>query len=176
MADPIRAIQDKRRTIQAFIDKQKQVLENADSLLVAYDRQLEGLEGEKEATEAMAKLQAHMPSVGDFGEQKATVSKNRIAGKPKTELIEELILEHGKPLHLTDVLAIGIDRGLQFNGKRPKQIQLRSTLANCKRIYNVGGNKWWVIGVALPTTPQNNGHIESMPLANQITPQLEGRL
>ena len=164
MADPIRAIQDKRRTIQEFIDKHKQLLENAEALLVAYDQQLEGLEGEKEATDAMAKIQAHMPSVGDFGEQKTTVAKNRITGKPKTELIEELILEQGRPLHLTDILAIGTDRGLQLNGKRAKQIQLRSTLANCKRLYNIGGNKWWVSGVELPPVLQNNGHIENMPL------------
>ena len=164
MADPIRAIQDKRRTIQEFIDKHKQLLENAEALLVAYDQQLEGLEGEKEATDAMAKIQAHMPSLGDFGEQKTTVAKNRTTGKPKTELIEELLLEHGKPMHLTDILAIGTERGLQLNGRRQKQIQLRSTLSNCKRLYNTGGNKWWVTGVELPPVLQNNGHIENMPL------------
>ena len=162
MADPIRAIQDKRHTIQEFIDKHKQLLENAEALLVACDRQLEGLEGEKEATDAMVKIQARMPSLGDFGEQKTTVAKNRITGKPKTELIEELILEQGKPMHLTDILAIGTERGLQLNGKRPKQIQLRSTLSNCKRLYNIGGNKWWVTGVTLPSTSSNNGHVEIM--------------
>ena len=162
MADPIRDIQDKIRTTQGFIDQQKQLLENAESLLVAYHRQLEGLEGEKEATMAMVQIQAHMPSGWIFGEEKPTVSKNRITGKPNTELIEELILAHGKPLHLTDILAIGIENGLRLNGKRPGQIQLRGTLSNCKRLYNTGGNKWWVVGVALPSPPQNNGHIESM--------------
>ena len=164
MADPIRDIQDRIRTTQEFIDKQKQILEHAESLLVAYHQQLEGSEGEKEAKKAMAQIQAHMPSVGDFGEQKTTVRKNRIAGKPRTELIEELILAQGKPLHLTDILAIGTDLGLQLNGKRPKHIQLRSTLSNCKRLYNIGGNKWWVIGVELPSILQNNGHFENMPL------------
>ena len=111
---------------------------------------------------AMAGIQAHMPSGLFFGEWKTPVSKKRIMGKPKTELIEELILEQGKPMHLTDILAIGTERGLQLNGKRPKQIQLRSTLSNCKRLYNIGGNKWWVTGVALPSTSSNNGHVEIM--------------
>ena len=164
MANLIRDIQDKIRTAQGFIDKQKQLLENAESLLVAYNRQLEGLEGEKEATKAMAQIQAHMPSGWIFGEQKPIVSKNRPTGKPNTELIEELILAHGKPLHLTDLLVIGIEHGLQLNGQRPPQIQLRSTLSNCKRLYNIGGNKWWVTGAALPSMLQNNGHIENMPM------------
>ena len=164
MADPIRAIQDKRRTTQEFIDKYKQLVEGAESLLIAYDRQLEGLEGEKEATEAMAQIQAHMPSDWIFGGRKTTVSKNRITGKPKTELIEELILEHGKPMHLTDILAVGTERGLQLDGKRQKRVQLRGTLANCKRLYNTGGNKWWVVGVELPPILRNNGHFENMPL------------
>ncbi len=160
MADPIRDIQDKIHTTQEFIDKHKQLLENAESLLAAYNLQLEGLEGEREATKAMTQIQIHMPIVQSFGEQKTTVSKRRIIGKPKTDLIEDLILEHGKPMHMTDILAVGIERGLQFNGKRPKQIQLRSTLSNCKRLYNIGGNKWWVTGIALPPTLQNNGHAE----------------
>ena len=162
MADPIRDIQDKIRTTQEFIDKHKQLIDNAESLLMAYHQQLEGLEGEKEATKAMAGIQAHMPSGLFFGEWKTPVSKKRIMGKPKTELIEELILEQGKPMHLTDILAIGTERGLQLNGKRPKQIQLRSTLSNCKRLYNIGGNKWWVTGVALPSTRSDNGHVEIM--------------
>ena len=164
MVEPIRDIQGKIRTTQEFIDKHKQLLENAESLLVAYNRQLEGLEGEKEATKAMAQIQAHMPSGGLFGEQKPTVSKNRTTGKPNTELIEELILEHGRPLHMTDILALGAERGLQLNGRRPKQIQLRGTLANCKRLYNIGGNKWWVTGVDLPHALQNNGHIENISM------------
>ena len=162
MADPIRDIKDKICTTQEFIDKHKQLLDEAESLLVAYHQQLEGLEREKEATKAMAGIQAQMPSVLLFGERKTPVSKKRITGKPKTELIEELILEQGKPMHLTDILAIGTERGLQLNGKRAKQIQLRSTLSNCKRLYNIGGNKWWVTGVALPSILPNNGHIEGM--------------
>ena len=164
MADPIRDIHDKIRATQEFIDKQKQMLENTESLLVAYSRQLEGLEGEKEAAKAITQIQAHMPSDWIWGGQKTTVSKNRINGKPNTELIEELILENGKPMHLTDILATGVERGLQLNGHRPKLIQLRGTLSNCKRLYNVGGNKWWVIGVPLPSMPQSNGHIETMSL------------
>ena len=74
MADQIRDIRDKIRTTQEYIAKQKQLIENAECLVAAYQLQLEGLEGANEATKAIQQICANMPSDLIWG-QEATVSK-----------------------------------------------------------------------------------------------------
>ena len=77
-------------------------------------------------------------------------------GKPNTQLFEEILLEHGKPMHMSSLLDAALARGLQFRGEREPTVQMRNALFGCKRIYNIGGNTWWVIDQPEPEKQLSN--------------------
>jgi len=95
-----------------------------------------------------------------------TVTVPQPRRKTNVQVFEELLLEHGQPMHATDIAIQAETRGVVFQGSKPREIQARNALANSKRFVNQGGNMWWVANVALlmPDSPQQqsnyhpNGH------------------
>ena len=65
-------------------------------------------------------------------------------------LYQEIVEEYGRPVHASDILACALERGLRQGGSRSPMAQLKSSLESCKRVYNVGWNRWWVVGRELP--------------------------
>ena len=129
------------------------LMDAADQLVKALKEQKQGLESENQA---LAILGLPMPSVQALtvnGQSTKKTRRKRNYGKPNTQLYEEVILEHGKPMHMSSILEEAIKRGLKLNGKRSPVVQMRTALANCKRLYNVGGNTWWIIDKPLPEEP-----------------------
>ncbi len=79
-----------------------------------------------------------------------TNSKKKPTGKPNTLIYEEIVREHGRPMHITELLSEALLRGTTFNGKAPAKRQLWGALNSCARFYNTGGNRWWIDGLPNP--------------------------
>ena len=136
-----------------------QRLEAAEQLLQALRDQKRAAENERKA---LAILEQPMPAAAVVAVPRRPSSfggRGHNYGKPNTQLFEEILLEHGRPMHISSLLDAALARGLRFKGKRAPIVQMRSALTTCKRIYNVGGNTWWVIGQPEPEKPPvTNGY------------------
>ena len=73
----------------------------------------------------------------------------RKRGKPDVQIIEEILLEHG-PLHVSDIVRLGRDRGIPFIGKRTPEKVARGKLNASQRFELIGNNVW-----GLPHQVQN---------------------
>lgn len=112
-----------------------------------------------------------LPYPGDTGQDRAGTVDVRRKRKTNAQMYEEVLLEHGKPMHLVDLLDKALARGLQQQGTGTPEDQLRNALNSArKRFYNVGNNVWWVVGRPepedLPTAsggePSPNGQGDSL--------------
>ena len=75
--------------------------------------------------------------------------------KPNAQLYEDIIREHGRPMHMRELLNAALDRGMKRkNGAALDAKSLQSALSSCKRIANLGGNRWWLAGVPDPDETQ----------------------
>ena len=122
----------------------------ADQLLKALNEQKQGLESERQALAILSQPMPSGPTLTATGQSTPKTRGKRNYGKPNTQLYEEVILEHGKPMHMSSILEEAIKRGLKLKGKRTTVVQMRSALSNCQRLYNIGSNIWWVIDKPLP--------------------------
>ena len=78
--------------------------------------------------------------------------------KPNAQMYEEIMLEHGKPIHLIDLLDKALARGLQQQGTGAPENQLRNSLnSSKKRFCNLGNNMWWLADRPLPQDPPDEG-------------------
>lgn len=70
-----------------------------------------------------------------------------VAGKPDTQIMEEILREYG-PLHVADVVRIGQERGIAFNGNGKKKITVlaRDKMVGSKRFRLLGNNVWGLPG------------------------------
>ena len=142
----------------------------ADQLLQALKEQKQGLENERQALTVLGRTIPTMPQLMTNGESSGTQQQVKAYGKPNTQLYEEIILDHGRPMHMSDILEEALNRGLVLRGKRPPIVQMRGALAHCKRLCNVGGNTWWVTDRPVPEEhPTTNGHdrhisVSTLPL------------
>ena len=148
-----------------------QRLEASAQLLQALRDQKLAAENEKKA---LAILEQPMPAASAVAVPRISLpfgGHGHNYGKPNTQLFEEILLEHGRPMHISSLLDAALARGLRFKGKRAPIVQMRSALTTCKRIYNVGGNTWWVIDQPMPEKPPViNGHGRSIgtPSASSV--------
>lgn len=62
-------------------------------------------------------------------------------GKPATAIIEDILLEYG-PLHISDIIAIGRDRGVSFIGKSSPHRMARNKLDASQRFVLLDTNVW----------------------------------
>lgn len=150
MVTPINELGKRIQEAKDLANEYLQRLDAIRDLLNALEDQKRGLENEKEALSKLGEAVLGLPSFGVPGKSGTAAKRKRNYGKPNTQLYEEIILEHGKPMHMSGILEEALKRGLKFKGKRRPVIQMRTALANCKRLYNVGGNIWWVIDKPLP--------------------------
>ena len=76
----------------------------------------------------------------------------------KVDIYTAILKSHGKPMHVSEILAAAHNRGAVLEGTNPARVQLRNALVSSKnRFYNVGDNTWWLVGEPLPEdSPQ--GH------------------
>ena len=151
-----------------------QRLEAAEQLLQALQDQRGAAESERKARAILGQptpLVSAVSAIGVPGIAFASGEQRARYGKPNTQLFEEVLLEHGKPMHMSSLLDAALARGLQFRGKRAPIVQMRTALSNCKRIYNIGGNTWWIIDQPVPEKlPATNGHGRSIgvPSASSV--------
>ena len=132
----------------------------------ALQEQKRGIDNERKALDILNQPMPPTPFVEAVVHSTKRRNRKPNYGKTNTQLFEEIITEHGRPMHMSSILDVALVRGLKFKGKRPPVTQMRSALSSCKRLYNVGGNYWWVIDHPLPENASTrNGHGENMPLA-----------
>ena len=62
-------------------------------------------------------------------------------GKPDTEVLEEILAEYG-PLHISDIITIGRERGVSFIGKTPPKQAARNKLNTSQRFVLIRSNVW----------------------------------
>lgn len=62
-------------------------------------------------------------------------------GKPATAIIEDILLEYG-PMHISDIIAIGRERGVSFLGKSSPQRMARNKLDASQRFVLLDTNVW----------------------------------
>ena len=80
-------------------------------------------------------------------------------GKTNNQIYEEIILAHGKPMHVTDILDAARVAGVRQKGSAPLLKRLRNVLNGAKtRFYNVGNNHWWVVGRPLSEEEPPSSH------------------
>ena len=138
-------------------------MDAVDQLLKALQEQKQGLESERQALAILGLPMPSVPALAVNGQSTSKTRRKRSYGKPNAQLYEDVIREHGKPMHMSDVLEEALKRGLKFKGKRTLVVQMRGALANCQRLYNVGSNTWWIIDKPLPEElPVKNGDDKSV--------------
>ena len=158
MGNHIRDIDKEIANAEKIKNLYAQRLEAAEQLLQALQDQRGAAEKEREARTILDQPLplASVKTIGVPLRASGTGEQRRNNGKPNTQLFEEVLLEHGNPMHMSSLLDTALARGLQFRGKREPIIQMRNALFNCKRIYNIGGNTWWIIDQPLPEKQLNN--------------------
>ena len=80
--------------------------------------------------------------------------------KPNVQIYEEVIEDHGRPMHLVNIVDAAQNRGLRLRGTQDAPTQVRNALAGSKRFVNTGANVWWIEGRPLPPKydAAMNGH------------------
>ena len=85
-------------------------------------------------------------------------------GKTNNSIYQEIILSHGKPMHVTDILDAASTAGVRQKGTAPPIKRLRNVLNGAKkRFYNVGNNHWWVVGKPLPEKEPPSSYSDQQP-------------
>jgi len=84
--------------------------------------------------------------------------------KPDTQVIEELLKKSG-PLHVSDIVAYGGQRGVSFEGTKPPNQMASDKLHSSKRFVLLGNNVW-----ALPGQRQSD-QVRPEPKGPPVTRQ-----
>ena len=169
MGNHIRDLDKDIQDAEELKAKYARLIDAVDQLLKALQEQKQGLESERQALAILGLPMPSVPALAVNGQSTSKTRRKRNYGKPNSQLYEDIIREHGKPMHMSDILEEALKRGLKLKGKRTPVVQMRSALANCQRLYNVGSNTWWVIDKPLPEElPVKNGDNKSvdMPTAH----------
>lgn len=138
-----REVRDERRMISERRQQLEGVLEllaELDSSLQDQDKALEKFESVQTRLRESDAAQALMRLLTETGTDQESVLETN--GKPNVQVYEEIILEHGKPIHAADIVKEAVKRGVVFKGQTPKATQVRNSLVGSKRFDNRGGNMW----------------------------------
>ena len=130
-------------------------LEDTKRRATMYAALAEVLAEQLQAQQRMEKL------LGTYPEFNAELSLTDIAGTTqsasspkrtlKVDIYTAILKSHGKPMHVSEILAAAQNRGVVLKGTNPARVQLRNALFSSKnRFYNVGDNTWWLVGEPLP--------------------------
>ena len=82
------------------------------------------------------------------------------------EAVRSVLLEHGKPTRLSDLLAGVIERGIEVGGKDPAST-LSARLSNSKEFKSRRGVGWWFTDKPLPRVGAENDEAEGAPGRDQ---------
>ena len=124
------------------------------SLVSAFDEKVTSLEnivnGLAGNSAADADIEKELKKVVKTTTKPQKLRKGRVQ-KPNSQLYEDIIREHGRPMHMRELLNAAIDRGVKRkSGAALDEKSLQSALSSCKRLVNLGGNRWWLAGVPAP--------------------------
>ena len=137
------------------IEQLEKAIEEAESLAEQHRTWGDILKKQLEVAKEKVAWQARYPR-STLGQESATEVKatrpRRRSGnqKPRNQLIEEIILEHGRPMHVSDIVERLQALGVTFGGTTPPKTQVTSSVSKSKRFVNTGGNKFLVDSMPLP--------------------------
>ena len=66
------------------------------------------------------------------------------------QLYQDVLLDHGQPMHVRDIAQAALERGVHLRGKGLPVDQVRNGMSNSRRFVNIGSNVWWVAGQVIP--------------------------
>ena len=89
---------------------------------------------------------------GDLGELlREEPAADPASRRPGTQVIEAILREAGRPLHVTEIAALAAQRGLSFEGKaKPPVRMIQDKMYNSKRFKLFGRNHWGLPGMTMP--------------------------
>lgn len=142
-------VQDMEQRLKELQDKSASYAETAQDT-EAYLEYLKGLQPhiEKGTPYFMPEDNSHQSTNGNGTHQSAS---NKGKGAINNRLLyQRIILYHGQPMHVRDIVKEAISCGLEFQTPNPNG-QVRNSLNNAKKMfYNTGSNTWWIVGEPEP--------------------------
>lgn len=127
--------------------------EQIDALDAALASQEEGLVAEERAHAQLPSWEAWHQFVGG-AQQSPLESPLATRAKSNVQIYRDVLLEHGKPMHVPALYEAALSHGLRLRGKGDPREQVRNSLTGSKDFVNKGDNHWWVEGVPLPELHQ----------------------
>ena len=132
-----------------------QRLEETKRLATMYAALVEVLAEQLQAQQRMEELLVTYPEINAERPLTAVAGTTQSASSPKrtrkVHIYTAILKSHGKPMHVSEILAAAQNRGVVLKGTNPARVQLRNALFSSKnRFYNVGDNTWWLVGEPLP--------------------------
>ncbi len=132
-----------------------QRLEEAKRWATMYAALAEVLAEQLQAQQRMEELLVTYPEINAERPLTAVAGTAQSASSPKrtrkVDIYTAILKSHGKPMHVSEILAAAQNRGVVLEGTNPARVQLRNALFSSKnRFYNVGDNTWWLVGELLP--------------------------
>ena len=118
--------------------------------LVEVSEMHEQIRKEKADLEARINELAGFPMCPTTGAAARPVT--RLHNGSNAALYVEILREHGRPMHVREITALALDRGLALAGRVDKnpESKVRHALYRCRRVVNVGSNVWWLAGEDVP--------------------------
>ena len=118
-----------------------------DQKVTSLENIVKGLADNSAADTAIERVLKKTPNITT---KPSKLRKGRVQ-KPNAQIYEDIIREYGRPMHMRDLLNAALDRGIRRkNGAALDVKSLQSALSSCKRLVNLGGNRWWLAGVPAP--------------------------
>ena len=134
----------------------EQRLEDTKRRATMYAALAEVLAEQLQAQQRMEDLLFTYPEINAERPLTAVAGTTQSASSPKrtrkVDIYTAILKSHGKPMHVSEILAAAQHRGVVPSGTtNPARVQLRNALFSSKnRFYNVGDNTWWLVGEPLP--------------------------
>ena len=127
------------RGLRAAIRKKMTDLEEQDAALADQEASLLALCESEERRGDLAELLREEPA--------APAGRRR----PGTQVIEAILREAGRPLHVTEIVALAAQRGLSFEGKKKPPARIcQDKLYGSDRFVLFSRNFWGLPGMTMP--------------------------
>lgn len=151
----------------------EQELQETVHLVEKYQSLSEILRDELDLSKRRDEWNAKYPGEQEHKKASAVGSSRRRSSirKPRSQLIEEIILERGRPVYVGDIVEKLLERGVTFTGKTPPRGQVTSAISKSKRFRNMGGNNWWLGSVSLPDEQPDRVSVPVSEEGNRLLPE-----
>ena len=144
----IAGLQKEMEDAKAQSEKHKGLAAAYDERAASLDEMIRGATRKEKADAIIESALAELPLAPVKAEG---YSRDRYR-KSKTQIYEDIVREHGMPMHLTAILNAALDRGITFKGndnRKPLKERLRGALLSAVRLENMGSNYWWIVDAPL---------------------------